>query len=161
MTPLTITVNSEAETCQLGQQLARALAPGTVVGLDGPLGAGKTTLVRSIVAALGANPRQVASPTFVLMHQYEARTPIYHFDAYRLKSANEFWELGIQDYFESAGISIIEWASRVAECLPDDHILGRAELTGESSRQWFWNATGSRSAEILRKLESSWQSRAI
>src|SRR3954469_15745038 len=87
---LGIVVESEAETDRLGRALAGLGARGAVIGLVGPLGAGKTRLTRAIAEALGVDPGAIASPTFVLIHEYEGRIPVYHFDAYRLADADEF-----------------------------------------------------------------------
>ena len=84
---LTIDLASEDETTRLGRAIAELVEPGVVIGLVGPLGAGKTRLVRAIAEALGVDPAAISSPTFVLIHEYEGRLPIYHFDAYRLKES--------------------------------------------------------------------------
>src|SRR5260221_14582002 len=90
-----------AATTSLGHRLGAALFPGAVIALVGPLGAGKTHLVRAIAEGLGIrNTRLVSSPTFGLIHEYPARLPIYHFDAYRLKNITEFQDLGPHEYFE-------------------------------------------------------------
>src|SRR3954471_19530641 len=88
-------------TNHLGRRLAEYLTPGTVVALIGPLGAGKTHLVRAIAEGLGlTDSHAVSSPTFVLIQEYPARLPIYHFDAYRLHSPGEFFDLGAHEYFQ-------------------------------------------------------------
>src|ERR1017187_4681476 len=93
--PIVIDVQSLAETEALGRRLADQLLPGAVVALIGPLGAGKTHLVRAIALGLDiANSAVVNSPTFVLIQEYEARLPIYHFDAYRLQKESDFADLG-------------------------------------------------------------------
>src|SRR5438552_5707225 len=103
-----------AATESLGRRLGELLFPNAVVALVGPLGAGKTHLVRAVAEGLGiTNSRAVNSPTFVLIQEYQARLPVYHFDAYRLRSAAEFAELGVNEYFEGDGVSLIEWADRV------------------------------------------------
>jgi tRNA threonylcarbamoyladenosine biosynthesis protein TsaE len=110
-------------TRQLGHALGGLLFPGAVVGLSGPLGAGKTHLVRFIAEGLGvADSRVVSSPTFVLIQEYEGRLPIYHFDVYRLKMVDEFENLGVFEYFEGDGVCLIEWADRVAHVLPDQRL---------------------------------------
>src|SRR5258705_4646967 len=102
--PLSLSVDDLAGTSRLGRALAAALFPGAVVALIGPLGAGKTHLVRAIAEGLGADPAQVTSPTFVLIQEYEGRLPIYHFDAYRLKNEAEFADLGVHEYFHGSGV---------------------------------------------------------
>lgn len=106
----------ETATRQAGARLAKLLRAGDVVLLDGPLGAGKTTLVRFLVAALGGDPAQVASPTFTLLHRYAARVPVIHVDAYRLQGPAGLAGLGFDELAED-GIGIIEWSERVAAAL--------------------------------------------
>src|SRR5690242_19678637 len=108
----------EQETARFGEALAAALPERAVIALNGTLGAGKTRLVQSMAAALGVDRREVISPTFVLVQEYQGRRPVYHFDAYRLAGADEFWSLGPDEYFAAPGVSVIEWAERVAACLP-------------------------------------------
>jgi tRNA threonylcarbamoyladenosine biosynthesis protein TsaE len=116
---LVVHSHSEAETEMLGRWLAAEVRPGCVVGMVGELGAGKTRLARAIAEALGADPGVIASPTFVLVNEYEASLPIYHFDAYRLKSVEEFEALGTDEYFAGEGLCLVEWADRVEKTLPD------------------------------------------
>src|SRR5437588_12756061 len=100
-------------TTAFGRRLGGLLFPGAVVALIGPLGAGKTHLVRAIAEGLDiADSRAVSSPTFVLIQEYHARLPIYHFDAYRLRTAAEFFDLGAHEYFEGKGVCLVEWADR-------------------------------------------------
>ena len=108
---LIVTLSSEEETARLGQAIADVVETGTVIGLVGPLGAGKTRLVRAIAEALGVDPEAISSPTFVLIQEYKGRLPIYHFDTYRLPTPEAFEDLGVADYWES-GVSLVEWADR-------------------------------------------------
>src|SRR6266403_4305588 len=108
-----IIVSDLAGTEALGRRLGGVLFGGAVVALIGPLGAGKTHLVKAIAEGLGiANPAVVNSPTFVLIQEYEARLPIYHFDAYRLRAEAEFADLGAHEYLQGSGVCLIEWADR-------------------------------------------------
>lgn len=130
----------ESDTVVLGERLAALLEPGAVVALVGPLGAGKTRLVQAIAAALGVT-EEVTSPTFVLVNEYRSgRTPIYHFDAYRLKDEDEFIELGVDEYFaglasSGPGLTFIEWGDRFANCLPRGVITITLALAGGESRR--------------------------
>ncbi|HEV3142948.1 MAG TPA: tRNA (adenosine(37)-N6)-threonylcarbamoyltransferase complex ATPase subunit type 1 TsaE [Gemmataceae bacterium] len=127
--------NLEA-TIAFGRALGQKLRPGDVLALVGPLGAGKTQLVRAIAEGLGIpDSRVVTSPTFTLIHEYQGRLPIFHFDVYRLKSPAEFLDLGATEYFDAGGVCLIEWADRVAECLPASRITITLEITGETSRR--------------------------
>jgi tRNA threonylcarbamoyladenosine biosynthesis protein TsaE len=142
-----------AATETFGRRLGRRLFPGAVVALLGPLGAGKTHLVRAIAEGLDiADSRAVSSPTFVLIQEYRARLPIYHFDAYRLRGEREFLDLGVYEYLEGDGVCLIEWADRVAGCLPAEHLRIELAVTGETSRHAIATATGERYERLLRDL---------
>jgi tRNA threonylcarbamoyladenosine biosynthesis protein TsaE len=132
---LIVEVGSEAETDRLGRALAEAVGPGLVIGLVGPLGAGKTRLARAVAEGLGVDPGAIASPTFVLIHEYDGRLPVYHFDTYRLSSPEDFEALGVADYWQAGGVCLVEWADRVLELLPEDHWLIGIEPTGPVSRR--------------------------
>lgn len=132
---LAIDLDSVDDTAEFGRALAGLAAPGMVLGLVGPLGAGKTQLTRSIATALGVDPSAISSPTFVLIQEYQGRLPVYHFDTYRLKSAEQFEGLGPWEYFDGQGLCVIEWADRVADQLPPRTIWVRIEPTGPEARR--------------------------
>ena len=115
----TFETQSAEETLDLGRKLAERLGPGDCLALVGPLGAGKTVLVRGIALGLGlADEKLVSSPTYVLVQEYPARSPVYHVDLYRLVSPEaELTELGIEEML-SNGVVLVEWADRAAEALP-------------------------------------------
>jgi tRNA threonylcarbamoyladenosine biosynthesis protein TsaE len=140
-------------TRKLGHRLGRSLFPGAVVGLVGQLGAGKTYLCRAIAEGLGVpDGHAVTSPTFVLVQEYEGgRLPVYHFDTYRL-SESEFAGLGAGEYFEGRGVSLVEWADRVAGELPADRLLVELSVAGPTARKARLTATGSRHAAVLAGL---------
>jgi tRNA threonylcarbamoyladenosine biosynthesis protein TsaE len=136
-----------------GRRLGGLLFPGAVVGLVGQLGAGKTHLARAIAEGLGVRDgRAVTSPTFVLIQEYQGRVPIYHFDAYRLRGAAEFGELGTHEYFEGDGVCLVEWADRVPEAMPAEQLRITLEVTGETSRRATAQAFGARYEGVLRGL---------
>jgi len=111
------------------------LRAGDVVALIGQLGAGKTYITKGIAEGLGVKDRkEVTSPSFVLVKQYMGRVPIYHFDAYRLRSPDEMYDIDCVGFFWGNGISIVEWADKVMECLPDDFIKITIETVGQTSR---------------------------
>lgn len=132
---LIVDLDSEEDTEALGRALAEIVEPDVVIGLIGPLGAGKTRLTRALAEALGVDPEAIASPTFVLIHEYEGRFPVYHFDTYRLKDPQEFDALGAAEYWSAGGVCLVEWADRVADRLPSDAWLVTIEPTGASSRR--------------------------
>lgn len=110
---------SENDTERLGRSIAEVVTPGATIALVGPLGAGKTRLARSICESLGVDPAAIASPTFILIHEYEGSIPIYHFDFYRLRSPSDLDALGADEYFASdEGLCLVEWADRARERLP-------------------------------------------
>jgi tRNA threonylcarbamoyladenosine biosynthesis protein TsaE len=153
MAPIVLDLPSLDATVAFGRRLANVLFPGAVVGLIGPLGAGKTHLVRAVAEGLGLRDgRAISSPTFGLIHEYRARMPIYHFDAYRLKSAAELQDLGAHEYFEGNGVCLVEWADRVSACLPEERLDVRLEITGETSRRATVSALGPKYVEMLQRL---------
>lgn len=144
--------NIEA-TFAFGRSLAQHLFPGAVVALIGPLGAGKTHLVKAMAEGLGIlNPAVVNSPTFVLIQEYDARLPIYHFDAYRLATEAEFADLGPHEYFQGDGVSVVEWADKVPGCLPEEYLEVRIVPTGEMSRRFELSGRGMRYEAIVERI---------
>ena len=140
-----------AATTALGRRLGALLFPGAVVALIGPLGAGKTHLVRAIAEGMAiADSRAVSSPTFVLIQEYAARLPIYHFDAYRLRSEAEFLDLGAHEYFAGNGVCLVEWADRVAGALPAEHLRIELRISGETSRHAELCAKGKRYDDLVQ-----------
>lgn len=150
---LIIAVADLAGTMALGRAVAERLCPGAVLALIGPLGAGKTHFVKAIAAGLDIpNTAAVSSPTFVLIHEYEARLPIYHFDAYRLATEAEFADLGPEEYFRGRGVSLVEWADRVSQCLPNEFLQVTIVPTGETTRRFEFLAHGERYETILHAI---------
>lgn len=139
---LTIDIDDEAEMESFGAALAAVLPETAVIALDGPLGAGKTRLVQALAHAAGVERIDVTSPTFVLLQEYRGRVRIAHFDAYRLHDHDEFLELGPDEYFSTPGWSVIEWAERVADCLPAERFEVRLEPTGPTSRRAYVTGKG-------------------
>lgn len=114
--------NSEAETEALGEALAQKLSEGSVVAFTGDLGAGKTAFIRGMARGLGILSR-VTSPTFTIVSEYEDGTvPLFHFDMYRLHSADELFDIGWEDYLRRNGICAVEWSEHVSSALEDDCI---------------------------------------
>ncbi len=149
---LRVAVASEADTERLGRALAGVVRPGVVIGLVGTLGAGKTRLARALAEGLGVDPGAISSPTFVLIHEYEGRIPVYHFDTYRLDSPDDFDALGASDYWAAGdGLCLIEWADRVADRLPAGTWWVRIDLDGPEGR--LTRVDGPDAASLAGRLE--------
>lgn len=126
---------SPEETFSLGEKIGKYITPGTILALSGDLGAGKTALSQGIAKGLGIT-EQVVSPTFVLIQEYEGgRLPLYHMDMYRLETEREFAQLGLEDYFNSNGVMVIEWAERLGGLLPADHIAIHIQAVSDRERK--------------------------
>jgi tRNA threonylcarbamoyladenosine biosynthesis protein TsaE len=149
----TIDLPDLAATEAFGRQLAGLLFPGAVVALIGPLGAGKTQLVRAVALGLGvADGRVVTSPTFVLIQEYAGRMPVYHFDAYRLRGESDFSDLGVHEYFTGDGVCLVEWANRAAGVLPAEQLRVELTVTGETARRATVQGMGRKYEAIIRAL---------
>ena len=119
---MTFETHSREETEALGARLANALAQGRVVAFTGDLGAGKTAFVSGMARALGVEER-VTSPTFTIVNEYEGgRLPLFHFDMYRLGSADELFHIGWEDYLARGGVCAVEWSENVAGAIEPDAV---------------------------------------
>ena len=127
--------SSAFETEKWGEELGARLGAGQFVALRGPLGAGKTTLIRGICRGLGVDVEEVSSPTFVLLQIYSGRVPVYHFDAYRLEGPRDLEEIGALDYFEGDGVCLVEWPERAEELLPVPRLEVTLEVVGPDERE--------------------------
>jgi tRNA threonylcarbamoyladenosine biosynthesis protein TsaE len=128
---------TEADTQAAGREIARTLAPDAVVHLVGDLGAGKTFLARAIAAELGANPAEVASPSFAIVHEYPiaGRAPIIHIDGYRLSENRREWmEIGIPELLQGPGVKLIEWPKRDFDEFEDSHVEVAIRVNDDGSR---------------------------
>jgi tRNA threonylcarbamoyladenosine biosynthesis protein TsaE len=113
------TLNSPAETKAFGRQFVKNVNAGSVLALTGDLGSGKTQFVKGLVAGLGSSAL-ATSPTFTIIHEYPGgRLPLYHFDFFWLDDRQSVARLGLDDYFFGDGISVIEWADRFRELIPE------------------------------------------
>ena len=146
-----IDIFSLEECQQLAVAIARqSLVPGCIA-LAGTLGAGKTQFTSFFAMEIGANPEEVSSPTFVLLHQYNTTPPLCHIDAYRIVDEDEFLEIGIEEVLENDCITIIEWADRFPDLLPRDHLMLQFSNvdSGPHQRRVHAISTGSRSLAWL------------
>ena len=113
--------SSAEETIELGRSLSEFIEAGDIMTLDGDLAAGKTTFVKGILSGLNFK-REVTSPTFTLINEYEAKHRVIHMDCYRENNLQRWVNLGIQDYFYSDDVKIIEWPEIISALIPEDHI---------------------------------------
>ena len=127
--------NSEQETEALGETLVRQMKPGTVVAFTGDLGAGKTAFVRGMARGLGITQR-VTSPTFTIVNEYEGGTlPLFHFDMYRLSSADDLFDIGWEDFLRRGGICAVEWSENIREALEESDTIFIDIRRGETDTQ--------------------------
>ena len=122
--------HSPEETQEIGTKIGCQLNPGDVVALIGDLGVGKTCLTQGIARGAGVYQDQtVNSPSYILINEYDGKIPVYHIDLYRLEQLEDIIALGLEEYLDGDGICVIEWADRMSELLPENHI--QVKITGE------------------------------
>ena len=120
----------------MGEALGHLLESGVVVALIGELGSGKTVFAQGLAIGLGVGPDEyVSSPSFTLVNHYRGRVPVFHMDTYRLADAAEMVALGYEEYFEPGGVTIIEWADKVRDLLPERCVLADFKLIDENTRE--------------------------
>lgn len=130
----TIELAGREATISLGEALGKQLTAGDVLVLDGDLGAGKTTFTKGLAKGL-AIPDIIKSPTFTIIHEYhDGRLPLYHMDAYRLENGGGE-DLGLEEYFDSDGVSVVEWAEFVEDELPDDFLAIHFKRTADENKR--------------------------
>jgi tRNA threonylcarbamoyladenosine biosynthesis protein TsaE len=150
---------SPEESLRAGAVLGCLLRPGDLIALFGELGSGKTLFVRGVAAGLGCAPEDVHSPSFTLVNEYacgeadggRGRSRLVHIDLYRIRSEDEVAGIGWDEYLGSPYVVAVEWAERALSLLPPDHLRVRLEARGTDRRRIRAQATGSRSARILRE----------
>ena len=155
-----IVSRSAEETLSIGAELGQRLQPGDALLLTGDLGAGKTTLTQGIALGLGV-PERPRSPTFVMATEYHGRLPLYHLDLYRIEALDELGDLGLDEYLNGDGVTVVEWADRAPRAFPAHGLWIELVATGEESRditvtftalrnpaldEWLKLAAGARSA---------------
>ena len=126
--------NSPLETEKVGEALGKILTPGTVLAYEGDLGAGKTAFTRGLARGLGAAD-MVTSPTYTIVNEYlSGRLPLFHFDMYRLASADDLWDIGWEDYLERGGVCAVEWSENVEDAM-ENAICVTIEKIGDEARR--------------------------
>lgn len=154
MLEYTIKSDNPEVTLKLGKVIGEKLSAGTVIALIGELGCGKTILTRGICDGLGVPSRQVNSPTFILVNEYNGRMPVFHMDMYQLNTAADAVELGVIDYLNRAtsGVMIVEWAERILPILPEDLLRVYLRIVSENERLIEILAGGEKSGVLLREI---------
>lgn len=144
---------NELETKELAAKLAKWLEPGDLILLEGDLGAGKTTFTKGLATGLGIK-RIIKSPTYTIIREYlDGRLPLYHMDVYRLEETGGT-DLGLEEYFEGDGVSIVEWAKFIPEDLPTEYLQIKLQPSGEGlvERDISFKATGSHYDKLLNNF---------
>lgn len=152
MKTMSILSTSARQTVRLGEQLAKHLNKGDIVCLQGELGSGKTTFIKGVAQGLKIAPKKVNSPTFVLMNAYQGRLSLYHFDLYRIETADEMGAIGYEEFLYGDGIAIIEWAEKLKALTPKEFLRIELAHKGEKERLIKLSAVGKRYDQVIRKL---------
>jgi len=148
-----IITSSTEQTEEVGRVLGEMLEPGDLVCLFGDLGAGKTHFSFGIARGLQVPDQYITSPTFTFVNEYRGRIPFYHIDLYRLKDPSELESIGFEEYLESDGATVIEWAERAEADLPEDKLSVYLSDVSENSRELGFFAEGVRYENLLADLK--------
>ncbi len=150
--PLTIELPDEAATLALGARMAPILQPGMTIYLSGDLGAGKTTLTRGLLRALGFAGR-VKSPTYALVELYTVSSlHLYHFDFYRFRDPEEWQEAGFRDLFNEVNICLVEWPEKAQDLLPQPDVKVTLTTTPQSTREAVLSVHTKRGQQLLMAM---------
>ena len=150
-----VETRSANATFALGEALGRSLVGGLTIGLIGPLGAGKTYLVKGIAAGNGVDDaRKVTSPTFTLVHEYPGRLTLYHADLYRLRGSRELIALGFDEWIRSDAVVVVEWADHAPSAIPDEALWIELTPTGCTTRTVSFRASGDAAIRCLESLRT-------
>jgi tRNA threonylcarbamoyladenosine biosynthesis protein TsaE len=148
-----VITDSAEETIELGSRIGRMLGAGDVVALIGALGAGKTVFVKGIAKGIGYEDHiHVNSPTFVVLKEYEGRMDLYHFDVYRLDRSDFEETIDIDRYFYGKGVSVVEWADKIADVLPEAYLEIRISDKRDNVREFLFRGVGERYSRIVRDI---------
>ncbi len=146
------------QTMRLGRVLGAILPAGAVVALTGDLGAGKTVLAKGIAQGLGVkDEREITSPSFVLVHEYEGRVPVYHVDLYRLQHAAEVEDLGWDELFSGRGVILLEWAEKAIRLLPAERIEVNIQWISPTERKIVFAGKGDGARKRVDLLGEKWE----
>jgi tRNA threonylcarbamoyladenosine biosynthesis protein TsaE len=148
-----VITSSPEQTWEIGRLLGKMLEAGDTVCLYGDLGAGKTNFAYGIARGLDVQEQYITSPTFTFVNEYQGRVPLYHLDLYRLKGPDELENIGFDDYIESDGVTVIEWAERAADELPVESLSVYFSYVGETSREIGFRGEGERYEKLAAELK--------
>jgi tRNA threonylcarbamoyladenosine biosynthesis protein TsaE len=148
---LTIISKSPEETKKLGEDIGKLVRAGDLLAFYGELGAGKTCFIQGISQQLEVKD-YVTSPSFTIINEYRGKIPIYHFDLFRLNNAEEILELGYKEYFYGEGLTVIEWAEKIEEFLPKEHLKIDIKFEDHYKRTITFIPQGDRFEKILKEL---------
>ncbi len=147
---MTLLSKGPQQTIQYGRTFSSVLEAGSVIGLVGELGSGKTCFIKGLASELAGIPEDdVTSPTFTFMQEYPGDMPLYHFDLYRIAGKADLYDLGFEECLYGTGVTVIEWADRAEGSLPAEHIIIRMEFIAEQERRLFFEAHGEKHAALL------------
>lgn len=144
---------SEAQTKDLAKRLGRGLKNNDCLALEGNFGSGKTTFVKGLIQGLGVRKKNyVCSPSFVILKIYRGRLPVYHFDLYRLSKPREFHDIGLDEFLDGGGISVIEWADKIRAFLPKGGLRIKFSILGRGKRGMHFSTADPRLGKLLRLI---------
>jgi len=146
-----VVTESAGETLALGERLGGLLRPGDVVALYGELGSGKTVLTKGIARGLGVEA-DVHSPTFTLIHEHAGPIPLFHVDLYRIEGEAEVESIGVEEYIEAGGVTVIEWAEKMRSVLPAERLDIALRVTGDTRRELVFETDSARMKAVVQEL---------
>ena len=150
---LDIVSHGAEQTRRLGYHLGMLAQPGDAFLLDGEFGAGKTTFTQGVARGLGIDPHYVNSPTFTLINEYKGRHRLYHVDLYRLENADELATLGLGDYFDDSGVTVVEWPDHGEALMPEDNLLVRFAFLSDTKRTLRFYPHGERYRRLVEQFK--------
>lgn len=143
-----VVTHNENETIALAQNIESEKFPNMVICLNGDLGSGKTLFTKGFAQAMGID--DITSPTFTIIKEYQGELMLYHMDVYRLEESNE--NIGIEEYFDRGGVTIIEWSDMIKDILPDERLDISFKITGENSRALLFTPYGEKYKDICERI---------
>lgn len=147
---------SASETIRIGKEVGNRLRPGDVVALIGELGAGKTHFIKGLASGVGVKKsKYLSSPSFTLVNEYPGKIPFYHIDLYRLETREDAENLGLEEYVQGEGVTVIEWADRIPSLIPKEALWIEIEYAGEKDRTIEMTGRGKRYDQLVKEITAS------